>query len=68
MQAVTISPKFQVVIPRSVRDAMGLEPGLKMQVMTYAGRIELIPERGMKEMRGFLKGMNTSLKREKDRL
>ena len=68
MQSVTVSPKFQVVIPKTVRESMQLRPGQKMQVVEYAGRIELIPERDIKELRGFLKGINTELKREKDRI
>ena len=68
MQTVTVSPKYQVVIPRSVREALHLRPGQKMQVVEYDGRIELIPERDIKELRGFLKGINTKFEREEDRV
>jgi AbrB family looped-hinge helix DNA binding protein len=68
MQSVTLSPKYQVVIPKTVREALKLHPGQKMQLVEYAGRIELIPERDIKELRGFLKGINTEFKREKDRV
>lgn len=68
MQTVTVSPKFQVVIPRTVRESLHLRPGQKMQVIEYEGRIELIPERDITELRGFLKGINTEFKREKDRV
>ncbi len=68
MQAVTVSPKFQIVIPRTVRDSMHLRPGQKMQIVEYDGRIELVPERDITELRGFLKGINTKFKREKDRV
>ncbi|HOP48915.1 MAG TPA: AbrB/MazE/SpoVT family DNA-binding domain-containing protein [Desulfobacteraceae bacterium] len=68
MQLVTVSPKYQVVIPKTVREALQLYPGQKMQVIEYNGRIELIPERDIKELRGFLKGINTEFKREEDRL
>jgi AbrB family looped-hinge helix DNA binding protein len=68
MQSVTVSPKYQVVIPKNVRESLKLQPGQKMQVVEYAGRIELIPERDIKELRGFLKGINTEFKREEDRL
>lgn len=68
MQAVTVSPKFQVVIPKSVREALQLRPGQKMQVIEYEGRIELIPERDIRELRGFLKGINTNFEREKERV
>ncbi|HNY97337.1 MAG TPA: AbrB/MazE/SpoVT family DNA-binding domain-containing protein [Smithellaceae bacterium] len=68
MQSVTVSPKYQVVIPKNVRESLKLQPGQKMQIVEYAGRIELIPERDIKELRGFLKGINTEFKREEDRL
>jgi len=68
MQSVTVSPKYQVVIPKTVREALKLHPGQKLQLVEYAGRIELIPERDIKELRGFLKGINTEFKREKDRV
>jgi AbrB family looped-hinge helix DNA binding protein len=68
MEAVKLSPKFQVVIPRAVREKLHLVAGQKMQVMAYGNRIELIPEREINEMRGFLKGLDTTVEREKDRL
>jgi AbrB family looped-hinge helix DNA binding protein len=68
MLSVTVSPKYQVVIPKAVREALNLRPGQRMQVVEYAGRIELIPERDIKELRGFLKGINTEIKREEDRV
>ena len=68
MHTVTVSPKFQVVIPRPVRDNLHLRPGQKMQVVEFDGRIELIPERDIQELRGFLKGINTDFEREADRI
>lgn len=68
MQSVTVSPKFQVVIPRPVRDSLHLHAGQKMQVLEYDGRVEFIPERNITELRGFLKGIDTSFTREKDRI
>lgn len=68
MQAVTVSPKFQVVIPLAVREAMGLQPGVKLQVVHYENRIELIPVRTSKSLRGSLKGINTDVPREADRV
>ena len=63
MDTVTLSPKFQVVIPQAVREALGLRPGEKFHVVPYDGRIEFIPVRKMKLARGFLKGMNPRLDR-----
>ena len=68
MIAVTVSPKYQVVIPKEVRESMGIVSGQKVQVLTYQNRIELIPIKPMKKLRGFLKGLNTSVKRDKDRV
>jgi AbrB family looped-hinge helix DNA binding protein len=68
MQSITVSPKYQVVIPKTVRKALNIRPGQKMQVVEYAGRIELIPERDIQELRGFLKGINTKFKQEEDRV
>ena len=68
MHSVTLSPKFQVVIPLAVRRAMNLRPGQKMQVVEYEGRIELIPDRDIAELRGFLKGISTAFEREEDRV
>ncbi len=68
MAKVIISPKFQIVIPKSIRDKLGLTPGQKVEAVAYEGRIELIPVRPLKEMRGFLRGMDTRIERETDRV
>lgn len=68
MEAVKISPKFQVVIPREVRERLRLSPGQRMQVVAYGNRIEMIPEQPIGGMRGFLKGIDTAVPREDDRL
>ena len=68
MAAVTISPKYQIVIPKEIREKLGLSPGQKVEAIMYQGRIELIPVRPIETMRGFLKGMNTTVEREEDRV
>lgn len=68
MDTVTISPKYQVVIPRRIRERLGLEPGQKVQALAYDGRIEFIPVRSLTDMRGFLRGIETTVKRERDRV
>ena len=68
MTTVTISPKFQVVIPKIVRETMRLNSGMKLEVVSYDNRIELIPIKPIRELRGALSGINTTIKREKDRL
>ena len=68
MNTVTISPKYQVVIPKAIREELGLEPGQRVEAMVYEGRIELIPLRPAHTMRGFVKGIDTDVGREADRV
>ena len=68
MESVKVSPKFQVVIPRSIRESLKICPGERVHVLQYENRIEYIPEKKMKSMRGFLKGIDTSVKRDQDRI
>jgi AbrB family looped-hinge helix DNA binding protein len=66
MDTVTISTKYQVVIPSRVRDSLGVKPGQKVKVVLYNNRIEMIPVRPIEESRGFLKGIDTSVERESE--
>jgi AbrB family looped-hinge helix DNA binding protein len=68
MATVTVSPKFQVVIPRDVREELGIEVGQKIQVIALDNRLEMIPVRTAKSMRGFLKGFDTQIERDADRV
>ena len=68
MKAVTVSPKFQVVIPKEVRESMGIVSGQKIQILIYRNRIEMIPVKPMKKMKGFLKGIDTEINRDNDRI
>ena len=67
MEQVKVSPKFQVVIPKLVRESLGIRPGQRLQVVSYGDRIELVPLRDIGEMRGFLAGMDPRFERELDR-
>lgn len=67
MSSVTVSPKFQVVIPKEVREKMRLSPGQKMQVIPYGDRIELVPVWPISSLRGFVRGIDTAFEREPDR-
>ncbi|MFN8548611.1 MAG: AbrB/MazE/SpoVT family DNA-binding domain-containing protein [Candidatus Eisenbacteria bacterium] len=67
MAAVTLSTKYQIVIPKQVRDQLKLAPGQVVEVVVHGDRIELIPQRPMKQMRGFLRGIDSRVQREKDR-
>jgi len=68
MTTVTLSTKYQVVIPRDVRRRLNLRPGKKYQVVSYGDCIEFVPVRKIQEMRGVLNGIDTYIEREKDRL
>ena len=68
MTEVTISPKYQVVIPKEIREAMGLTAGQKSKVLTFGDRIELIPLKPISALRGILKGLDTNVERDSDRL
>jgi AbrB family looped-hinge helix DNA binding protein len=68
MDTVTLSPKFQVVIPQAIREALQLTPGEKFRVIRYGDRVELIPVKKMKDLRGFARGMDTTVRRDRDRL
>jgi AbrB family looped-hinge helix DNA binding protein len=67
MAAVTVSPKYQIVIPKDVRRRLGVSPGQKIQVVVYGDRIELIPVRPVRRLRGFVKGIDTRVPRDSDR-
>lgn len=68
MQTVIISPKYQVVIPKEIRQALHLQPGEKLHVFHYQNRLEFIPVKDIKKMRGFLKGIDTTIERDEDRI
>jgi AbrB family looped-hinge helix DNA binding protein len=68
MSTITVSSKYQIVIPSKIREALGIRPGEKLHVIEYRGRIELVPVRSAKSARGSLKGMDTDVPRESDRV
>jgi len=68
VETVTISPKYQIVIPKQFRRRLGLCPGQKVQAIAYENRIELVPVRPVRKMRGFLKGLDPRVDRDDDRL
>jgi AbrB family looped-hinge helix DNA binding protein len=67
MSTVTISSKFQVVIPKDVREKHDIRAGQEVQVFYYDGRIEIIPLQNMKKMRGIARGIDTDISRKGDR-
>ena len=67
MSTVTLSSTFEVLIPQDIRESLQLTPGEKLQVLHFAGRVELIPIRPIQSMRGFLPGMDTTIERDEDR-
>ena len=68
MNTVTVSSKFQVVIPKEIREDIGVKAGTKMEVIIYGNRIELVPIQPIKNLKGMFKGINTDISREEDRI
>ena len=68
MSMVTVSPKYQVVIPKEIREHMDIKPGQQVQMMIYKGNLVLVPLRPIEEMRGFAKGIAAEFERDEDRL
>jgi AbrB family looped-hinge helix DNA binding protein len=66
MDTVTISSKYQLVIPRAIREKWNIKPGQKVRLIVFGNRLEVVPVRDIREARGFLKGMNSDIKREED--
>jgi AbrB family looped-hinge helix DNA binding protein len=65
MARTRVSPKYQVVIPREIREEVGIRPGQELQVVAKGGTITLIPDRSIASMRGFVRGIKTRGFREK---
>ncbi len=68
METTKVSPKYQVVIPLKVRESLNLKPGTRLQVVQFEDRIELIPLRSAKSLRGSLRGLATDVPRDADRV
>lgn len=68
MTTVTVSPKYQVVIPKAARQALGVKPGQRVEVIVFEGRLELVPVRKPSDLRGFVKGIATDIPRDADRV
>jgi AbrB family looped-hinge helix DNA binding protein len=66
MDTVTISSKYQMVIPRAIREKWNIEPGQKVRLIIYGNRLEVVPVRDIQEARGFLKGMSSDIEREEE--
>jgi len=68
MNTVKVSSKYQVVIPKEIRDVIGLQVGTQLEIITYGNRLELVPIQPMKRLKGIFKGIDTDIKREDDRI
>jgi len=68
MTTARVSSKYQVIIPKEIREKLNIRVGQKFQILHYGGRIEFIPQKSVKRMRGFLKGIDTGVIREGDQL
>ena len=68
MNTVTVSSKYQIVIPKDIREDIGLQVGTKLEIISYGSRLELVPIVPMKKLKGIFKGIKTDIAREEDRL
>jgi AbrB family looped-hinge helix DNA binding protein len=68
MAKITVSSKYQVVIPKEIRETIGLQVGAKLEIISYGSRIELVPLQPMKKLKGIFKGIDTEIPREEDRV
>ena len=68
MNTVTVSSKYQIVIPKEIREDIGLQVGTKLEIISYGSRLELVPIVPMKKLKGIFKGIKTDIAREEDRL
>ena len=68
MSTIVVSSKYQIVIPSKIREALRIKPGEKLHAIEYRGRIELVPVRPAKAARGTLKGIDTDVPRDPDRI
>ena len=68
MTIVTVSPKYQVVIPKEVREALGIRVGERLDAIPYRGHVALVPVRSIRNARGSLKGIDTNVPRDSDRV
>ncbi|MCX6055246.1 MAG: AbrB/MazE/SpoVT family DNA-binding domain-containing protein [Chloroflexi bacterium] len=66
MDTVTISSKFQMVIPRAIREKWNIKPGQKVRLIVFGNHLEVVPVREIREARGFLKGMSSDIEREEE--
>ncbi len=66
MRAVTISPKYQIAIPKQIREKHNIKPGERFILVSVGDRIELVPERKMEDLQGVLAGMDADPRREKE--
>lgn len=67
MPQVTVSPKYQVVIPKKIRTIHRIKPGQQVDFISLGNNIHLVPIRPIQELRGSMKGIDTTIVREPDR-
>ena len=68
MEEIIVSSKYQIVIPKKIRESMGIKPGDKFRLLRFKGILELVPVRDLRKLRGYLKGLDTTVEREEDRV
>jgi AbrB family looped-hinge helix DNA binding protein len=68
MNTVTLSKEYQLIFPEEIRETMGLKAGTSFEVFSYNNRIELIPIKSIKHLKGIFKGIDTNIIRDNDRI
>ena len=66
MDTVTISSKYQMIIPRAIREKWNVKPGQKVRLIIIGNRLEVVPVRDIKAARGFLRGMSSTIERDEE--
>jgi AbrB family looped-hinge helix DNA binding protein len=68
LNTVTLSKEYQLVFPEEIRETIGLKAGTSFEVISYNNRIELIPIKSIKNLKGIFKGIDTNIIRDNDRI
>jgi AbrB family looped-hinge helix DNA binding protein len=66
METVTVSPKYQIVIPKSIREALDLKPGQKLEMIMFRGAVHLVPSRSIEELCGVYPELDPNVPKEPD--
>jgi AbrB family looped-hinge helix DNA binding protein len=66
MNTVTISSKYQVVIPRTIREQFNLKPGQKLLFIAYNNTLRVVIVPPIEDAEGIFEGIDTDPQRENE--